>query len=315
MLNPPPPPPPRQPQPGFLYLHPWRVQGVSIAGEATCIHIPEFDLLFDIGLCPRFAVGADTLALTHGHMDHAAAFAYWFSQRYFLGCKPGRLIAHPKLAESVRKVMQAWVGIERQRTPYEIIALEPNDEVPLKGNIVLRGFSTRHTADSLGYCAVEKRSKLKPELHGLSQAELLAIKERDEAITDIHEIPLVCFTGDTSIGDHLMTDEVLKAKLLITECTFVEDEHDNRADIGKHMHLDDLVELLKHSEAEHVVITHLSRRTHLPRARELLRKALPDSDLQRIHLLMDHSTNKAHYQNLCDQLTGNDPQPKANSDD
>ena len=34
---------------GFLYCPPLRVFGESIAGEATCLQIPEFDLGFDIG--------------------------------------------------------------------------------------------------------------------------------------------------------------------------------------------------------------------------------------------------------------------------
>src|SRR2546430_1377989 len=46
-------PPPRETPPGFLYLPPFRVYGVSIAGEATCIQIPELDVCFDMGVCLR----------------------------------------------------------------------------------------------------------------------------------------------------------------------------------------------------------------------------------------------------------------------
>lgn len=75
--------PPRRPQLGFLYLPPFRVQGLSTAGEESCVHLPEFDLAFDIGLCPRAVLSANAVALTHGHMDHAAALSYYFSQRHF----------------------------------------------------------------------------------------------------------------------------------------------------------------------------------------------------------------------------------------
>ncbi|MCG3124468.1 MAG: hypothetical protein GIKADHBN_02932 [Phycisphaerales bacterium] len=46
-------PPPREGTLGFLYIPPFRVQGISIAGEITCLQIPELDLGFDIGSCPR----------------------------------------------------------------------------------------------------------------------------------------------------------------------------------------------------------------------------------------------------------------------
>ena len=40
--------PVRRPQLGFIYAPPFRIQGVSIAGEATAIQIPELDLGFDM---------------------------------------------------------------------------------------------------------------------------------------------------------------------------------------------------------------------------------------------------------------------------
>ena len=55
-------PPPREGQLGFVYAPPIRIQGISVAGEQTVVHIPEFDLVFDIGLCPRAALTASAPA-------------------------------------------------------------------------------------------------------------------------------------------------------------------------------------------------------------------------------------------------------------
>src|SRR5690606_8497462 len=77
--------PPRRPQLGFLYAPPYRIQGISIAGEETVVHIPELDLCFDIGLAPRAVLPSKYVALSHGHMDHVAGIAYYFSQRNFQG--------------------------------------------------------------------------------------------------------------------------------------------------------------------------------------------------------------------------------------
>ena len=40
--------PPRSGQLGFLYIPPYRIQGISIAGEQTAAHIPELDIAFDV---------------------------------------------------------------------------------------------------------------------------------------------------------------------------------------------------------------------------------------------------------------------------
>ena len=286
----------QQPRPGFLFLPPYRVQGYSIAGEATCVEVPELSLCFDIGTCPRSALSCDWLALTHGHMDHTACVAYWASQRHFLGMKPGRILCHPRMADAVRGVMRAWVDLERQRTPHEVVAIEPDQEVPLKGNVVLRAFKTRHTPSSLGYLAVEQRSKLRPELVGLSQDQIVARKQAGEEVTETFEHSLVAFTGDTAWGAHLEREDVLAARILIAECTFTDPGDASRAKAGKHLHLGDIRKLLETSQAEHIVLTHLSRRQHMGLARRQVMEALGEAAEGRVHILMDSRTNKLRWE-------------------
>lgn len=294
MVNTSPKEPPRSPSLGFVALSQYRVQGISIAGEESVVQVPELDVCFDIGRCPRFALTSNFIALTHGHMDHAAGLAYYYSQRVFQGMGVGTVLCHPALEQPIHNIMRAWIDVEAQRTPYQVKAMAPESEVEIKNNLYLRAFATRHTVPSLGFVVVERRSKLRPDLVGLPQEKLLELKNRGETITQIMEVPLVCYTGDTMMGPHFDRPDVLNARVLITECTFLEPGHRDRAAIGQHLHLDDVVEIVSRSKAEAVILTHLSRRTHMGEARRQVEQAVPAEHRQRVYLLMDHRNRKRH---------------------
>ena len=288
--------PPRRPQLGFLYHPPYRIQGISIAGEETFVQIPELDVCFDIGRAARAALASDFIALTHGHMDHSAGLSYYFSQRVFQGMGTGTVICHKTLEQPIHNLMKSWIDIEAQKTPYNVIALEHEQEIEIKNNIFLRAFDTNHTVPSLGFIVLERRSKLKEELVGMPQEQLLKLKSEGKEITRTIEIPLICYTGDTSWGPHFDREDVLNAKILITESTFLEKEHKQRAKIGKHLHLDDIVKLTERSKAEAIILTHLSRRTHIGQARKWINGAISEENKKRVHILMDSRNNRARYE-------------------
>ena len=289
-------PPPRDGSLGFLLLNPFRVQGYSVAGEATSINIPEMDVCFDMGMAPRSALAAKFCALSHGHMDHVGGLAYWCSQRNFQGMGPGTIICDARIESDVRGMMDGFQSLERQKTPYELIPLEHEQEIQIKNNIMLRAFHTEHTAPSCGYVIIEKRTKLKEHLVGLPQEKLRDMKQNGEEIVNNLEVPLLAYTGDTLPGPHLLRDDVRKAQVIISECTFFDPEHKGRAKIGMHMHVDDLVEWLKLTECEHMVVVHLSRRTHVGQARKQLVQQAGKELASKVHFLMDHRNNRIRYE-------------------
>ncbi|MFM9097859.1 MAG: MBL fold metallo-hydrolase [Phycisphaerales bacterium] len=295
-------PPPPEARLGFVYSAPYRIQGISVAGEQAVVHVPELDVCFDVGLCPRAILPTPTIALSHTHMDHVGGLPYWFSQRFFQKM-PGtaRCLVHPKMAEPLRRMMAAWVDLERQRTPHEIVAIEPDTEFQLRPNVVVRAIEVSHTTPALGFVAIERRSKLRDEFHGLPQDRLRELRAQGIEITRTVEIPLVAYTGDTEPGDFLLREEFRRAQVVITECTFFEDEHRDRAKIGKHLHVEDLRPLLEAWEARDVVIVHVSRRTLLPFARTRLEEVAGKARAESIHLLMDHKANKARLEAIAAQ--------------
>lgn len=289
-------PPPREGSLGFLYLPPFRVQGYSVAGEATTISIPEMDVCFDMGKAPRAHLAPKYCVLSHGHMDHIGGLAYWCSQRNFQGMGPGTIVCDKRIEGDVRTMMDGFHKLERQQTPYELITLDDGEDLEIKNNIVLRPFHTEHTCPSSGYTIIEKRTKLKPELVGLPQEKIRELRQRGEEIVNNFEVPLIAYTGDTLPGAHLLRPDVMNAQVIISECTFFDADHIKRAKTGMHMHVNDIAEWLKVAQCEHMVICHVSRRTHLGQARKALVEAAGKELSEKVHFLMDHRTNRERYE-------------------
>lgn len=289
-------PPPREGSLGFLYIPPYRVQGLSVAGEITTIQVPELDVCFDMGQCPRAALSAKFCAVSHGHMDHVGGLAYYCSQRRFQGMGDATIVCDERIAPAIHRMMAGFVDLERQKTPYNLVALAPEQAVEIKNNFFLRGFHTEHTAPSMGFTIVEKRSKLRPEYTELPQEKLKELKDRGVEITRILEIPHIAYLGDTQPGPHLIREDVRKAQIVISECTFFEAEHKDRAKVGMHLHLDDIAEWLGVLECQALVLIHVSRRTDLGIARRRLGEICGRDRAAKVHFLMDYRAAKARYE-------------------
>jgi ribonuclease Z len=289
-------PPPREGSLGFLYVPPFRVQGVSVAGEATSVQVPELDVCFDMGVCPRAALSSKIVALSHGHMDHVGGLAYYCSQRFFQGMGVGKIVCDARIERAVRRMLEGYHELENQQTPFELIGLEPEEEYEIKNNIALRGFPVEHTAPAFGYVIFERRTKLKEEYVGFPQEKLRELKDQGVEITRKLQAPLVAYLGDTEPGPPLVRNDVRTAQVVISECTFFEEEHRGRAKIGKHLHVHDIVEWLRVLECEKLVLIHVSRRTNLSAARQRLAELAGPEQAARVEFLMDFRANRTRYE-------------------
>lgn len=273
-----------------------RLLGSSLAGEETFIVAPELNLAFDVGRAQRELLAVDHVFLTHGHMDHAAGVAYYFSQRMFIDNAPGHVYVPEPLVDPLQRLMRLWAEIDGHEPVANIHGVRPGEDVVLRRDLVVRPFEVNHpcrrrdleTVHALGFAAIEVRQKLLDEYQNLTGPQLVKLKEQGVAITRRVELPLLAYTGDTAAGDFLMLDYVRNARVLLLECTFLEDEHESRARAGHHIHVADLRRIVPLMNNEKIVLIHLSRRTAFNTAREILRRELGEIADERVTLFMAH---------------------------
>ncbi len=264
-----------------------RIVGYSLGGEETVVVAPEYNVCFDVGRAPREIIAIDNVCLSHGHMDHAAGIAYYFSQRTFVGIAAGRVIVHRALAPAIRKLLDIWAEIEGHVSPAEICAVEPMQDVAIRRGLLVRPFAVNHPGPCLGFTLIEVRSKLRPEYHGKTGPELVGLKRGGVEIEQRVEVPLITYTGDTAVGPFLNHDFVRHSRLVLMECTFFDREHTPRAKAGRHIHVDDLPKVLAAIPESRIMLIHMTRRTDLRQAKRMIERVLKPDDLARVSLLMD----------------------------
>jgi ribonuclease Z len=263
--------------------------GYSAAGEENVVALPQLDVCFDAGKAPQQIIPINHLLLTHGHMDHSAGIAYYLSQRNFCGISAGTLLAPEPLTEYIKTILDAWGQLDGNSIPVNLVGVKPGDEYQIKPNLFTRVFATKHSRGSVGYTILEKRKKLKPEYLKLSGLELVELKKRGVAIDYAVELPLVSYLGDTQYGQFAQLNYVMSSKILITECTFFLGEHLERAQVGRHMHADDMVRLMEQSDNQHVILMHITQRTGIGDIRRALRDRLPKEACEKIVILSESS--------------------------
>lgn len=271
------------------------VQGYSLAGEETFFAVPELNVGFDIGRAPREMLGVDHIFLSHGHMDHAAGVAYYFSQRMFIDNAPGHLYAPEPLVEPLSDLLRLWGDIDGNEPAANVHPARPGTDIDVRRGLIVRPFEVRHACrtrdrkrfNGLGYAVIEIRKKLLEAYQGLLGPQIVELKRQGVEIERRMEVPLVAYCGDTADGDFLDLPHVRDAKLLLLECTFTDPEHVERARAGNHLHVSDLAQILPRLNNERIVLTHLTRRTPLHAAKSALKRVIGDT-AGRVSFLGEH---------------------------
>src|SRR5688572_26452337 len=152
---------------------PYTIRGVSVGGVYTSIAVPELGVVFDCGIAPRSHGGIDTILLSHGHADHVGALPALLGIRALHGkTKPPRVLMPAEIVDDLKIALAAMTKLQRWPIEIEAIGVEPGQEIPLRGDLVVRAVRTFHPVPSLGYLLVRKVAKLLPQFIGRDGGEI-----------------------------------------------------------------------------------------------------------------------------------------------
>jgi ribonuclease Z len=252
------------------------VRGVSVAGRETWFHLPTLHFAFDLGRAPTALVSVPNVFLSHAHLDHAAGLAYWCSQRRLLRLPGGTARTHPAAVPAWTKLLALHEALEAVRYDARVEAMESGARVSLRRDLEVEAFEADHRVPTLGFVASEIRNRLREDLAGHLPGEIRDAAARGEAVAEKVAIPLVAYSGDTGAGVFARAPRsFFTAKVLLLECSFVEESDRERSEKWRHLHLDEIAERADLFENEVVVLTHLTLRTSPGDIRKAIAHRLP----------------------------------------
>ena len=263
---------------------PYTIRGVSVGGVYTSLAVPELGIVLDAGISPRSAGGIDTILLSHGHADHVGALPALLGIRALHGkTKPPRVVMPAEIVDDLKVALDALSKLQRWPLDIEAIGMLPGDEIELRGDLRVRAVRTFHPVPSLAYVIVRRVSKLRAEFRGLPGPEIAARRLAGEAMTDHEDRLELAYATDTliSVLDH--APDLLRARVLIMECTFLDERKTlEAARAGCHIHLDEVVERADAFANEHIVLMHCSQLYQPSEVAKILDARVPPSLRKRI---------------------------------
>lgn len=269
-----------------LKCGPFTLEGYSRSTIETYVKVNELNICFDIGKCPMNLVYVPQVFISHFHGDHSLGMTYYIAHRNLAKLETGKIYIPAAAEQQAHALIQAMARLEQARRDYELIPVESGMEIEFKRNLSMRMFATDHRVPSVGYQVVETRQKLKPEFHGLAQNELIALKKKGVEIVAPLHLPRMTYVGDSTVKVFDWHPEILESEILLTECTFLSEEHYEEAGKRKHMHIRDIVPYLDQIQSRFIVLMHFSMRYTRQEIKHYIQEWIPPQHRERILLLI-----------------------------
>ncbi len=209
----------------------------------------------------RQFAATDHLFLSHGHGDHLGALPALLGIRGLLHAKGRPKVYMPApIADTLGEVLGLMSKLQRYDLSVDEVPMRPGDEAQLRPDLRVRAFRTHHPVPSLGYLFFDRVSKLRDEFRALPGSEIGRRRRAGEDLFTVTERLEFAYATDTLLRVIDTAPEIRRARVLLLECTFLDDRKSLEASrAGYHIHLDELLERVMDLENEHVVLMHFSQ--------------------------------------------------------
>ena len=262
------------------------IEGRSRAGHETWFRVRELGIALDIGRCPDALIAMRHVFVTHAHLDHAVGIPFYAGQRHLQRLEGGTVYVPHETAADFKALMEIHTRLENTEYSIDIAGVRVGEEVRVGRNHIVRAHRATHRVPANAWEILELRHHLKKEYEHLDGAALAALRHEGTEIMDVVRHPLLFYTGDTDRGILEQNDAMFAAEVLMMECSFIAEGHEDRAAKYRHIHFDDIIEFAERFENQCVVLTHFSRRYSRDEIVRELRRRCPVSLRERLRLAL-----------------------------
>jgi len=226
--------------------------------------------------------------VTHAHLDHALGIPFYAGQRHLQRIEGGQVYVPSESAADFRTLMALHEKLEDTEYDVEIVGVGEDEVVRIGRNHKVRGHRATHRVAARAFEFLETRHHLKKEFDGASPAELARLRHEGVQVADESDHSLLFYTGDTDRGILEANARIFESDVLMIECSFVADGHQDRAAKYRHIHFDDIAGFADRFANRMIVLTHFSRRYSRDEIRDTLRRRCPAVLRDRIRLALPH---------------------------
>jgi ribonuclease Z len=276
-------------RPVELRLEDLRIEGWSRAGDESWFRVHPPGLALDVGRGAQQLAGAQDVFLSHGHLDHVLGLPYVLSQRSLHRSAHTRVFCPSEIAEPLSLLIGAAERLERARYRYDLLPLEPGDRIEVGRDLAMEAFAVDHVVPTLGYHLIRTKRRLAPRYAGLVAAELIELRRQGEDTAERVEELWLSYCADSGPAVFDMEPRVFEARVLMLECTFLGEEHRDKGERYKHLHLGDIERRAGEMRNQALVLHHLSRRFNVAELRAEVERRMPDL-APRVHFLVEAGT-------------------------
>ena len=262
------------------------IEGRSRAGHETWFRVRELGIALDIGRGPDPVLSMPHIFVSHAHLDHAAGIPFYAGQRRLQRIEGGMVYVPSEAADDFRALMRLHEKMEGTDYDIRIIGVEPGQTLPLGRTHRVRGHSATHRVAARAWEFIETRHHLRQDLAGRDRAEIAALHQAGVAVNEDVEYSILFYTGDTDRGILEQNDALYRSEVLMIECSFLAEGHQDRAARYRHIHFDDIAEFADRFENGLIMLTHFSRRYSREEIQDTIRRRCPAVLRDRLRLAL-----------------------------